>query len=252
MIEARPWLPDSCLTSKRAVAPFRDVFADWSAHWFVSPPFKASDQWKRRKKGLSHDTARLGLVKAVVPGLALQCRPEADLAVANALLTLPASQSPQNAHDQQLLRVAGATILSDLKHRLTGLLGKSHVPGGPLVTEEQDDLFEMWLNDSVGNPVVHFFASSELLMEIIRGGIRTQRPLPDPIARAEAISAHQVEYAARIGFARLPHSDLADLAAGDVLVLETRREAAAFDLTIEGQVAFTNAVVPTVIGAIHP
>lgn len=250
MIEARPWLPDSCLTSRRAAAAFADVVAGWSAHWFVKPPLKAADRWARCEEKPTAGAAGLGPVKPVMPGLALQYRHEADLTVATALLTLPASRTPLHAQDQQLLRTAGQAILADLADRLSRPGKRSNSASRASVAEDGPDLFELRLDDEAGLAVVRLLASSELLVETIRGGIQGQRSLPALAPRADAVAANRIECAARVGLARLPYSDLLDLAVGDVLVLDASREAP-FDLTVEGQVACPRAITPATAGAVY-
>jgi hypothetical protein len=250
MIEARPWLPDSCLTSRRATAAFAEAVAGWSAHWFVKPPLKAADQWARCEEKPAVGAAGLGPVKPVMPGLALQHRHEADLTVAAALLTLPASRTPLHAQDQQLLRTAGEAILADLADRLSRLGKRSNISNRASVGADDQGLFELRLNDDAGLAVVCLLASSELLVEIVRGGVQPQRSRPGLTARTEAIAANQVEYATRVGLARLPYSDLLDLAVGDVLVLDASREAS-FDLTVDGQVACPRAVTPATASTVY-
>jgi len=250
MIEARPWLPDSCLTSRRAVAAFDEAVCDWSAHWFVKPPLKVAHRWARCEEKPAAGAAGLGPVKPVMPGLALQQRHDADLTVAAALLTLPASRTPLHAQDQELLRAAGSAILSDLADRLSRLGKRSNGASRASAAEDGPDLFELRLDDDAGLAAVRLLASSELLVETIRGGVQRQRSLPALTPRADAVAANRIECATRVGLARLPYSDLLDLAVGDVLVLDARREAS-FDLTVEGQVACPRAITPATADAVY-
>jgi hypothetical protein len=242
MIEARPWLPDSCLTSERSIGAVADIVARWSAHWFVTPPLTLSDRWTR------HEGQTVGATDwaepiAIAPGLAIQPRVGADAAVGPALLSIPTQRATPYGADQHLLRTAGGAILSDLEKRLSHLHCQSGNAAKTLETSKGEELFELSLSDSAGRPVIRIVAASALLVDIVKREVKPRRSLPIAALRSEAVTTKQVEYAARVGSARLSYADLLGLAVSDVLILDTDRKSQ-FDLLVDGQIAAPRAVAP--------
>ena len=243
MTEARPWLPDCCLTSGRSVAAVADIFARWSAHWFVTPPLTLGDRWVKRGGGQPVGASDWAAKISVGPGLAFQYRLEADTAIGQALLSLPAQRATPHGQDLQLLRIAGGAVLSDLEKRLTQLRRQPGDVAGASAAADDHSLFDLILSDSAGRPVARIMATAALLVEIVKYDVKPRRSLPSPVSPGEAVVTNQVECAARVGRARLTYSDLLDLSVGDVLILDADRNAP-FDLMVDGQVACPQAIVP--------
>lgn len=244
MTDARPWLPDGCLTSGRSVVAIADVVALWSSHWFTTSPLTLNDQWVRHC-GQTAGEAGWMQMNQIAPGLVMQSQMDADMVVGQKLLCLAQQRTLSRNADQQLIRTAGRAVLSDLAGRVSNLRPQSQDAPHALEAGNSNKLFAMTLNDNAGKPVTRIVAAFGFLVDLVKRSVAQQRTMSTAASKREVITTTRVEYAARIGTARLAYADLVGLAKGDVLILDSDRTLH-FDLLVNGKIAAPRSIIPEV------
>lgn len=241
MTDWHTWLPAACLTGEPAIAPFAAAVDAWSEHWFETPPLAIASKWvTTRPSGLDVRDWE-ALHTAAAGGLGLQIRREGSEYLVAALLGSHAARPAYTAHDRKLFDPVAAHVLGDLRERLVGVVKTLDVSAG-----SSGPSFELGLLDGMGRPILRLLADCRLLVALVKSHTAPRHAPPPPVsARADAIDDTVVTAALRAGCARLSYSDLAGLAAGDVLILDRQHEQR-FDLLVDDQVVAPGAasIVP--------
>ncbi len=237
---ARPWLPETALTAPRTAETISGLIGDWTRNWFATPALFATAHWAQLPSAADRG-GDWSAARPISPHLKLQCRTDAGDIVGRSLLPLPAVNSLSQAKDRELLRSVGNDILADLANRLerfaVSLDGPATVFGD---TCDALCLF-LALEDDGGNAVVRLLADNAFLVELARRNAKPRREEFPLIGPADAMADVTVECGALLGRANLPYRDVYDLAVGDVLILDTRHDAAA-DLLVNGEIAALGAL----------
>ncbi len=210
------WVPDDCLTSERASQPFALIVLDWAEQWFRRKPWLVQGQWRDLSRSeVSHYRTIERSSQVAIKG-----EDGAACHLALAILNME-GESPATDQDHELLTQLGRRALTDLAGRLLNLFKES--PRG--AAETQSYRGERPFQLSIGRP-----GSCPLLLEIgesdLRAFVRERFATTDlsaPLtASSEARNAVPVNISACLGTANVNLADLAELAIGDVIVLNTR------------------------------
>ncbi|GAA4044781.1 FliM/FliN family flagellar motor C-terminal domain-containing protein [Parerythrobacter jejuensis] len=213
-----PWLPASCLTSRRAVEPFERIVEGWAAEWFPTTGWQVLGSWDAVGQPDATDWAVLrDAAKLQVKG-----KPKAMQALALAILGSEA-QTKLTDNDLRLMRRVAGRALDDLQSRIEQSLGSSQSqPSGYAVASGA--IYSLLIG-VVGGAQLAVECSAADLVQIVRGTFPVQQ-IEDPLdPRGEGYADAAVSVAAHLGATPITLEELSALDVGDVLVLDQPADA---------------------------
>lgn len=231
--EPRPWLPQQALKDDTLIKRIIGDCTSWSARWFAEP----RDTSVRMRFIEASPIARGATIwRAHTPGFAITITPHAELLLASWTLGFALGSQRLNPHDESLLRGVAQECASDFfpcvaqTFSVTGTFAQAPefaAPSGACFT------FAI----GAASPVFELYVSDALLIAGRKACVRKQLA-PSPLsvnARENATARQTVKLGAMVGVGRLGLSELYNLAAGDVLVLD-RGHNDKVALTIDGAI----------------
>lgn len=229
MIATGPWLPQSCLVSRRAVEPFERQISDWASEWFRSIPWQVLGTWDVAV------TRSIGQWTTICDTEHFQVKGKAKVLHSLALAILNAKQQAKYTDtDLSLMRRLGKRAIDDLLDRIEQEFSavETIADAGAHGTCPRYSL----LIGMVGNAQLAIECSQPDLVRVARSTFRRSQDLPPPVLRQQCYSGQTVNVAAHIGSARITVEQLGGLEVGDTLVLD-RPSHAAVDLLLEDRIA---------------
>lgn len=208
------WLPPNALAAAVERLPIRDTIAAWSAHWFAGP---AAELIGVERMGID---ARLdGDAFTHDEGMTVIAAEAAGVAVGNAMFGPP----DEAATDADRIAIAHAVnaALADLRARFAQLVGMDDKAPWrqALISTSAGTCFRVRIGKLA--PALTIVIGNALLAAAVRNRLPRTAHGPKVRPLAEGLALHPVAVSARLGACMLMTRDLAGLAAGDVIVLDT-------------------------------
>ncbi len=222
------WLPDACLTTRRAAQPISDVVQGWAADWFKTSPWQALGNWDEASPQMSQDHKTLGRAK----GLELTGKPDAVIALALAILGAE-EETLSTSEDKDLATKLGKRALSDLEKRIADFLPQEADASTSRFSTIFPRVFSLLIGP-LGKAQIALECSLPQLVMITGATYPTTQQRCELESATKAIDELTVGVSARLGSAAITLKELAGLEKGDLLLLDTKPDDTA-ELIIEGQ-----------------
>lgn len=244
-LNVREWLPAEALEGGAVRRLVGEAVGQWAPKWFVRPEVAASG-FEARKGAAARRPGGWQVGKAVGTALAASETVRlAGLALGAAPDRLVLSEA-----DRDIIGRLTAGIAADLAATIEAALGVDQ-PGAEAPVETDDPFggdggLLLSVNDGGDRPILHVAIPAAALVASRKAAIPTTRRPTAPLAQlGGAVDATAVRVGARLGSAILALGELADLAAGDILVLDRAIEdGAELALLPSGQPFARVAIVP--------
>ncbi|MEL7218536.1 MAG: hypothetical protein AAGK01_08915, partial [Pseudomonadota bacterium] len=187
------WLPDACLTTRRAAQPITKVIESWASEWFQSSPWQVLGNWDEASLQSTDDYAVFGRTK----GLEITGKPGLETTLALAILGAE-GETPDTNDDRDLITKLGKRALKDLEDRIADFL--------PTEADAVASRFEIafqrvfsLLIGPMGQAHIALECSLTQLVAMTRGTY-PQTPTHSPLATPKSIIQElSVNVAARLG-----------------------------------------------------
>ncbi|MEO1221736.1 MAG: hypothetical protein AAFY42_10370, partial [Pseudomonadota bacterium] len=114
---AQIWLPDACLTTRRAAQPITKVVAEWASDWFKTSPWQVLGNWDEASPVRADEFKVLGRVG----GMEITGNADAENALALAMLGCE-DQAVATSDDKDLVAKLGKRAIKDLEERIAEFL----------------------------------------------------------------------------------------------------------------------------------
>jgi flagellar motor switch/type III secretory pathway protein FliN len=208
-----PWLPANAIAEAARTLQVRETVADWSAKWLGSGSATLSGT-----EAAARDLRISGTASELDDGLALVIPEDVSAIIGRMMFGIP--EGEPTAADFAAISASADTALADLRQRLAQLVGlprqagwrECDGAGGP------GHLFRVRLGQAL-QPLV-IIVSDSLLVLGIKARLRPD-PASTPLgALSEGLAPQTVMLSALLGSCRLSTRELAELGAGDVVVLD--------------------------------
>ena len=212
-----PWLPTSCLASKRAAGPFGQIVDVWAAEWFPADGWHVLGAWDK----VSQSPASDWIMLRDTAKLRLRGKPKALQALALAVFG-EKDRPKYTDHDLRLMRRIGTRALDDLQARLEQILRRSPASPSPYseaVSRGADEVYSLLIGVFGGAQLTVECAATDLV-QIVRGTYPAQRVKPQLEARASALDGQTICVGAHLGTVTFALDQLYALEPGDLLVLD--------------------------------
>lgn len=230
----RTWLPPGALDGGAVDRLVGETTRIWSEHWFA----------RRLMRGIGEgawlDRAELGRMRDLQlrfaeGGLALALEDDAWMVIARMMLDEPADRVALTTADEQLVERLATECVDDLCKRLAAAfgLGRTAWRRGAIDALPFAEACIYALGPSERAPTVRVMVARDLVAGIVKSSATPARKLPPLRPLADALAKQEVALSALVGRCELSLGDLAGLASGDVLVLDTAT-AGALPLAING------------------
>lgn len=231
----KAWLPEEAISSDAIERALREIASLWSEKWFarqtlglIDPPTAPQVRYHTDLDGLawrSHDE-----------GLVVGMSEAAKTAIGRLMLDAAPRASELTAADHWLFDGLAKCCLEDLCLQLSEAFYFEStnswlaLDGAP-TTGSEASIYR--IGTLGGAPLVHLIVERTAAVALIRSqaGLRNREPLP-PLAAA--LSRQHVAVSARLGSCSISLSELTELAAGDVIVLD-RPLGQLLELAVDGQ-----------------
>ena len=219
MAQFRSWLPDGAIDRRARNVPLRRVIADWSATWFAHGGVAVAGD----VAPAATIDIRGGRVWESPGGLALILAPASD----DKLVSLMFGASPDHAEltsgDRDALDACVGACLADLRTQLDRVFRLDGKSPWRSASSPALDVPRWWIwriEDNRGVPVARIAVEEALVAQWVRNALPTPPAQAGLASIAHALADQQIGVSAAVGRCRISTSDLADLALGDVLVLD--------------------------------
>lgn len=220
----RSWVPANTAVPALAQGALADVADAWSREWFAGEPMRALGTLARvAEPHTALRNARWHLCEGLAIGV-----PPAGATVLGARALGVATRRADRPHaDTTLLAQVGAECLDDLKGRAAAVLQIVH----PAWNESEaqpgngDIVHRLEIGSLSRDFVLTLQLSNELFARFVRARLRSPAVLPPLGAATEALAKSRVEISAMLGRCGITVAELAELAEGDVLVLDRALDA---------------------------
>ncbi len=221
MRSCHAWLPADTPVPRLMFAALADMADAWSRDWFAGDAMRAAGalvrvdpraelrktQWHTHEEGLA-----IGISASGVAALGAQ------------VLGVPVV-SERPAADGALLESVGCECLDDFKRRSVVLLRlseKGWTAGG---AQRSGQVHRLEIAGQARNPVLTLQLSADLFVALVKAKL-PPAPIPAPLGKpAHALGALPVSLSALLGRSAITIAELAELATGDVLVLDRALDA---------------------------
>lgn len=218
----RPWLPSGALDGGAVDRLVAETIRTWSEHWFA----------RQLMRGIGEsawlDRAELGRMRDLQlhfaeGGLALAFEDDAWMVIARMMLSEPAGREALTPADGQLVERLAAECVDDLCKRLETAfgLGRAAWRRGAMDALPFAEACVYAIGPSENMPAVRVIAARDLVARIIKSSATPARKLFPLRPLAEALAKQEVALSAMVGRCELSLGELAGLASGDVLVLDS-------------------------------
>ncbi|MEM1051665.1 MAG: FliM/FliN family flagellar motor C-terminal domain-containing protein [Pseudomonadota bacterium] len=224
---AQTWLPDTCLTTRRAAQPIKTVVQGWASDWFKHSPWQVLGNWDEVSPQASDNYRVLGRAK----GLEITGEQEAEIVLALAVLGAD-GEGLTTGDDKDLATKLGKRAIKDLEERITQFL--------PLEADSPGSRFNT-LFPRVFSLLIGPLGKAQIALECSLAQLvaMTLATYPQTGTRGELsgtkaiVDELSVDVCARLGSASITLKELAGLEKGDLLLLDSKPNDPA-ELMIEG------------------
>ena len=225
---ANIWLPDACLTTRRAAQPIATIVQGWASDWFKKSPWQVLGNWDEASPQRSEEYRVLGRTR----GLEITGNANAETALALAILGAE-DKSLATSDDKDLISKLGKRALKDLEERIGKFLPREAEGEASRFSTVFPRVFSLLIGP-LGKAQIALECSLSQLTAMTmatypKSSIRSE--LAQPQSVVEDLS---VGICARLGSASITLKDLSGLEKGDLLILDSKPEEPA-ELMIEGQ-----------------
>jgi flagellar motor switch/type III secretory pathway protein FliN len=228
MTFVRSWLPAEAIQRAVRELALRSCIRDWRAAWFIARSADiAGDPAAGPRPARMHGTCW-----QLADGVVLSLAEDAEARIAAMMFGAPDDGASLTPADRATLDAAAAACAADLRDRLVASLKLGGAAWRPGTVEPETGPWWTWrVADGSRTDLVQIALSEDLIVRIARATLppvatgKTVAPL------SVALADQPVTVSALVGRGRLTITELACLAAGDVLVLD-RDLTAAVDIAI--------------------
>ncbi|MDQ4087969.1 MAG: FliM/FliN family flagellar motor C-terminal domain-containing protein [Pseudomonadota bacterium] len=235
MTAYRAWLPQAAIESRAVEEMLATLVSDWSRKWFGRRPMRLDGGAGPAGTAAGSDENQWHVLEE---GLAVGTCARARATLARALLDLEEAEQLSTPADKAVAELLAGSCLEDLRARLGHLLRL----GADCVWRAEDAALRPQLAcgreyravATAGEAPIRIVLDDELFVTLIKQGVRA---VPDTIALrpvAEGLALQAVQLSAAVGACELPLAEIADLAPGDVLVLDSE-SGSPFELAVDGE-----------------
>lgn len=225
---AQPWLPDACLTSRRAARPIVDLIEAWTADWFKQSAWQVLGSWDEVLPQSPSDfhPIRRG------QGFDITGKAEAEITLALAILGSE-SEGAQTKDDRDLLHKLGKRVIDDLESRIAEIMSHPQASMDDRIANSSLRSFSLLIGP-IGEAQMALECPLAQLVWMTRGTYTNAPMAPQMATFAEALCDQSVEISVRLGSTQISLKDLAELEVGDILLLDSAPHQPS-DLMINGK-----------------
>ena len=232
--KARSWLPENALAEGALPELIGELAASWSSKWFASAGLRLLDD--RLGRGEGNDGSAAGEWLLLGDALALAIAPSARTAIAGLVLDGPVGEVQLKPADRKVIDRISAAAIDDFGRRAADLfrVAGEWRPGAslPAGLAPRVRCCRMGL---AGEALVTLYIDEAVAAELRRRSARA-RPRAVPLRPIQAgLGSQSVEVAALLGRCTLALPELAELGAGDILLLD-RDPTGEIDLIVDGRI----------------
>ena len=218
----KPWLPATALHAEQLEERLGQAVDEWSRKWFARRPARLKEAPPKDRS--SGRAARAAAVwQTLDEGLAFGVAADASSRIAAGLLDLAPEEKLAAPGDEAIVERMAEACLDDLRTRLCRLLGLAETvawrrdpAGGPQAGDH------VWEIEAGGQPpLVWLGAGPELLVRLAKMTVAVAPETPDLRPLREGLARQPIRLCAFLGSCELTLSQVASLAPGDVLVLDS-------------------------------
>lgn len=232
---AQIWLPDACLTTRKAAQPITKVVQSWASDWFKKSPWQVLGNWDEVSPQHADDTKVLGRAK----GLEITGGPQVEVTLALAILGAE-DQGVVSGDDRDLVSKLGKRAIKDLEERIAAFLPSETNTTASRFSAVFPRVFSLLIGP-LGKAQITLECSLAQLVAMTLATYPRTAQTGELAKPQNVVDDLSVGVSARLGCAAITLKDLASLEAGDLLLLDSKPDEAA-ELMIEGQrsaLAFT-------------
>lgn len=235
----RDWLPLDIVGHPVVRAALADAVEAWSVHWFNRHRLAVGGLVASPAGSAARDAGWAW--KRFGQAVAFNLSGNSPTPLASWLLDGEGDPLTTGAADRMILDELEATVLADLAARIEQSLDLAGAPGAG-AEDVTDPLGEdggaiVGLKEVGGTAMLRLAIPQPILAGLVKSKLPRRQTSPSrPEPRIAALGGTQVRLEARLGAAEVSLADLQTLAAGDVLVLDTRLDGMAA-LAVEGGVS---------------
>ena len=195
------WLPKDAFTEERILQVLANSVAAWSANWFARARVAVSEISQDSHAALTTERR-----------FALEMSLDGKRRLLNALLDVDLSRESGREGDSRVLSALAVHVVEDLGERIDALLSVDAAGSSGRVINVGLAI-EGWA-------IVTLLIAEEALVPLIKAGIEAAAPQCPVSSREAALGRTRLVAHAVLGRTELGLSDLKELNAGDVLVLD--------------------------------
>lgn len=232
-LSCRSWLPASALRTSAIDRLVDQMLRAWSAKWLARSDLRRIGPITRVESSALDGEGWTWF--AIDDALALRIGATTSSSLVRSMLDVSDVDSPTTDADRRIVETLARKALDDLMRSLL----EFHPGGGTRWTEmpagERPPASHQWeCRISLGTHATLLFAmSDDAVIAAIKGSL--PRPKQRPLhSLGTALGAQTIGLSARLGCTRISLNDLANLAVGDVLILDSAL-ADASTVTIDGR-----------------
>jgi len=229
---AQIWLPDACLTSRRAAQPIAKIVAEWATDWFDQAPWQALGNWDEASPNSSDENHVIGRAK----GLEITGKAQVETTLALAILGAE-DKTLTRDDDKDLIAKLGKRAIKDLEDRIAEFLPLETPGTADSVASRFSAVFPRvfsLLIGPLGKAQIALECSLTQLVAMTMGTYSQTGGRDEMASTKSIIDDLHVDVAARLGSTSITLKELAGLEAGDLLLLDSKPDDPA-ELMIEGQ-----------------
>ncbi|PSJ42200.1 FliM/FliN family flagellar motor C-terminal domain-containing protein [Allosphingosinicella deserti] len=229
------WLPPQAMTGALLLPRLGDTLAGWCARWFSRGSFDADGGFGQleSKASAAPDDADTRFREE---GLAMILSQESRIAIAGLMLDRPLTAPDLSPSDRKVAAVLVDRAVEDLCRGLSGLFGlpatgawRRGEPVGPRFRH----LSQIELRQTDGAAAIVLVVATDLLVGAIKAAAASTLPAPALGSIGGALASQEVSLSAFLGPSEMTLGDLADLAIGDIVLLDTP-SAAPLPIALDG------------------
>jgi len=230
-----PWLPEEALADGATDRLLAEMLGRWSEKWFAHQVVRPLGTLSRT--GAAEAPGGAAEARFLDDGLAVTFDSAATRTIAAMMLDAAEEKGTLTERDSQVVTRLAAAAVDDLCVRLSQMFrlpADARWRTGPVGAVPLDDVRSCALGIADREPLIHILVETRLMVGLVRCRI-PPAPQPRPLQPISAgLGSQLLTVSALLGRCDLTLSELADLAIGDVLVLD-RQLADPLSLVVDGQ-----------------
>ncbi len=219
MSRVKPWLPDTCLTSRAAVGPIAHHVAAWTADWFRSDPWDVLGTWDESNASTAQKWTQLRECGAMTITGKSRAQISLALAILGSDLSARDADTSCTQTDLRLLRRIASRALDDLAARVKQAFPATTSADLATYDQAEQRVFSLLIG-SLGSAMIAFECSEIDLTTICRETFPSTDPASTLVSCNSAIEDVALNVAARLGATSISMGELSGLGVGDILILD--------------------------------